>query len=102
VNTRETQSYCHQPLPVDTSSRNSLEIFEIPPELLRIIIVMSPPPSADVLPVDPNSKKPLLVALDFDFTVIDDDSDHWVFDKLSPTLRQKVNVMTHVQEMILI
>ncbi|KAJ3312974.1 Isobutyryl-CoA dehydrogenase, mitochondrial [Blyttiomyces sp. JEL0837] len=37
-----------------------------------------------------SQKKPLLVALDFDHTVIDDDSDHWVFDQLSPELRAKM------------
>jgi hypothetical protein len=30
------------------------------------------------------NKAKFLCAFDFDFTVIDDDSDHWVFDKLSP------------------
>ncbi|KAJ3388584.1 hypothetical protein HDU80_011662 [Chytriomyces hyalinus] len=35
----------------------------------------------------------ILAAFDFDFTLVDNDSDHFVFDKLSPTLRKKVSVL---------
>ncbi|TPX71042.1 hypothetical protein CcCBS67573_g06304 [Chytriomyces confervae] len=33
----------------------------------------------------------ILAAFDFDFTLVDNDSDHFVFDKLSPTLRKKMS-----------
>ncbi|KAJ3211685.1 DNA-directed RNA polymerase III core subunit ret1 [Entophlyctis luteolus] len=33
--------------------------------------------------------KRVLAAFDFDFTLVDNDSDHYVFDKLSPVLRTK-------------
>ncbi|KAJ3296486.1 hypothetical protein HDU79_006511 [Rhizoclosmatium sp. JEL0117] len=36
------------------------------------------------------SKKPLLAAFDFDFTLVEDDSDGYIFDVLSPGLRQKM------------
>ncbi|KAJ3357992.1 hypothetical protein HDU83_000049 [Entophlyctis luteolus] len=34
--------------------------------------------------------KRVLAAFDFDFTLVDNDSDHYVFDKLSPVLRTKM------------
>ncbi|KAI9339875.1 phosphatase phospho-type [Obelidium mucronatum] len=33
----------------------------------------------------------ILAAFDFDFTLVDNDSDHFVFDKLSPELRRKMS-----------
>ncbi|KAJ3224485.1 hypothetical protein HDU81_008538 [Chytriomyces hyalinus] len=33
----------------------------------------------------------ILAAFDFDFTLVDNDSDHFVFDKLSPALREKMS-----------
>jgi pyridoxal phosphate phosphatase PHOSPHO2 len=36
-------------------------------------------------------KRRILFALDFDFTIIDEDSDHWVFKKLSPELFERMS-----------
>ncbi|KAJ3113765.1 hypothetical protein HDU96_002945 [Phlyctochytrium bullatum] len=40
------------------------------------------------------SKKPLLAAFDFDWTVIDEDSDHWVVRQLSARLADKMNELS--------
>ncbi|KAJ3212577.1 hypothetical protein HDU67_003729 [Dinochytrium kinnereticum] len=37
-----------------------------------------------------SGRKPLLAAFDFDWTVIDDDSDHWVVNKLSANASEKM------------
>ncbi|KAJ3105109.1 hypothetical protein HDU97_008513 [Phlyctochytrium planicorne] len=39
-------------------------------------------------------KKPLLAAFDFDWTVIDQDSDHWVVDQLSTKLSVKMKELS--------
>ncbi|KAI8851807.1 phosphatase phospho-type [Chytridium lagenaria] len=41
-----------------------------------------------------SQKKPLLAAFDFDWTVIDDDSDHWVINKLSETQAAKMKELS--------
>lgn len=38
-----------------------------------------------------NALNRILFAFDFDFTMIDDDSDHYVFQQLSPSLFAKVH-----------
>ncbi|KAI8611110.1 phosphatase phospho-type [Chytriomyces sp. MP71] len=39
-------------------------------------------------------KPTILAAFDFDYTLVDDDSDHFVFDSLSPLLRKKMSELT--------
>ncbi|KAJ3193051.1 hypothetical protein HK101_005521 [Irineochytrium annulatum] len=54
--------------------------------------------ATDSTPTSPapasSKRKPFLIALDFDWTVIDEDSDHWVFDQLSAELRAKMKTLS--------